>query len=147
MFFWQLFFQNKSCLHFEFLMNQIFGQKFVIFEKWGIGVNYCWEYGPSKLLLRFVEYRLGQLNNKHTEIAVNSAIRSFWKSLSKEMSGKSLKLFGEPATKWRLFKILAKLNGNHILIAIVFKLHEYQTFNLMKMHNMSKIWFANNKFS
>ena len=46
-------------------------------KKWGIGVNYCWNYGPSKLLLHFIEYRLDQLNSKHTKIAVNSAIQYF----------------------------------------------------------------------
>ena len=29
----------------------------------------------------------------------------------------------------------------------IFKLHKYQTFGLLKMRNMSKIWFANNKIS
>ena len=29
----------------------------------------------------------------------------------------------------------------------IFKLHEYQTFGLMQMHNMSNTWFAYNKFS
>ena len=38
------------------------------------------------------------------------------------------------------------MNGNHLLMANISELHEYQTFYLMKMHNMSKIWFANNKF-
>ena len=28
----------------------------------------------------------------------------------------------------------------------IFKLYEYQTFGLLKMHNMYKIWFANNIF-
>ena len=32
-------------------------------------------------------------------------------------------------------------------MANIFKPHEYQTFGLIKMHNMSKIWFANSKFS
>ena len=32
----------------------------------------------------------------------------------------------------------AKLNGNHLLMANTFKLQEYQTFGLMKMHNMNK---------
>ena len=71
----------------------------------------------------------------------------FWRLLSKEMSAKSLKFFGPPTTKWRPCKIFAKLNGNHLLMANIFKLHEYQTFGLMKMHNMCKIWFANNIFS
>ena len=58
-----------------------------------------------------------------------------------------MKFFGPPTTKWRPCKIFAKLNGNHLLMANIFKLHEYQTFGLMKMHNMCKIWFANKIFS
>ena len=54
-----------------------FGQRFIILKNWGIWVNYCWNYGPSKLLLQFIEYRLDQLNNKHTKIEVNSAIQYF----------------------------------------------------------------------
>ena len=30
---------------------------------------------------------------------------------------------------------------------LILKLHEYRTFGLIKMHNMRKIWFLNNKFS
>ena len=40
---------------------------------------------------------------------------------------------------WPLKKICVKLNGNHLLMANIFKLHEYQTFGLIKIHNMSKI--------
>ena len=58
-----------------------------------------------------------------------------------------MKFFGPPTTKWQPCKIFAKLNRNHLLMANIFKLHEYQTFGLMKMHNMCKIWFANNIFS
>ena len=32
-FFQAVFFQNENCRHFEFSMNQIFGQSFIIFEK------------------------------------------------------------------------------------------------------------------
>ena len=32
-------------------------------------------------------------------------------------------------------------------MANIFNLHEYQTFGLMTMHNMSKILFANRKLS
>ena len=63
------------------------------------------------------------------------------------MSAKSLKSFGPPTTKWWPCNIFAKLNENHLLMANIFKLHEYQTFGLMKMHNMCKIWFANKIFS
>ena len=51
------------------------------------------------------------------------------------MSAKSLKFFGPPTTKLRPFEE----NGNHLLMANILKLHEYQTFGLMKMHNMCKI--------
>ena len=126
-------------------MNQIFRQRFIIFKKWGIWVKYCWNYGPSKLLLRFVEYCLDQLKSKHTKIAVNSAMQYF--EGCSQMSAKSLKIFGLPTTKWWPCKIFAKLNGNHLLMANIFKLHEYQTFGLMKIHNMCKIWFASKIFS
>ena len=44
-------------------------------------------------------------------------------------------------------KIFAKLDGDHRLMANIFKLHKYKTFGLTKMHSMSKIWFAIDKFS
>ena len=71
------FLKWENCRHLEFLTNQIFGQRFIIFKKWGVGINYCWNYGLSKLLLHFIEYLLDQLNNKHTKTAVNSAIQYF----------------------------------------------------------------------
>ena len=46
-------------------------------KNWGIGMNYCWNYGLSKLLLHFIEYSLDQLNNEHTRVAVNSTIQYF----------------------------------------------------------------------
>ena len=109
----------------------------------GIGVNYCWNYGPSKLLLHFIEYRLDQLNSKHTKIAVNSAIQYFEGCSQKKCLLKVWSFLVHPPP----CKIFTKLNRNHLLIANIFKLHEYQTFGLMKMHNMCKIWFANNIFS
>ena len=59
----------------------------------------------------------------------------------------SAKFFGPTTTKWQFCKIFAKLNRNHLLMTNIFKLYEYQTFGLLKMHNMCKIWFANNIFS
>ena len=53
------------------------GKGLLYLKKWGIGVNYCWNYGQSKLLLHFIEYRLAHLNSKYTKIAVNSAIHYF----------------------------------------------------------------------
>ena len=109
----------------------------------GIGVKYCWNYRSSKLLLHFIEYHLDQLNSKLIKIAVNSAMKA---AVKLKMSAKSLKFFDPPTTKWRPCKIFAKLKENHLLMANLFKLHEYQTFGLMKIHNMCKIWFANKKF-
>ena len=100
-------------------------------------------YRASKLLLHFIEYRLDQLNSQHTKIAVKSIIQYLKAALKRN---ESLKLFGPPTLKWWPCKIFAKLNRNHLLMANFFKLHEYQTFGLMEMHNMCKIWFDNNIF-
>ena len=72
-FLWRLFLQNK---HFEFLMNQIFGQRFNIFEKWRY---------TSQLLLKLRAVEVATLfhwilsrsnyDNKHTKTAVNSTIQ------------------------------------------------------------------------
>ena len=102
----------------------------------------CWNYGPSKLLLHFIEYRLDQLNNKHTKIAVNSAIQHFEGCSKNKCLIKVWSFLVHPPQN-----VFAKLNGNHLLMANIFKLYEYQTFGLMKMHNMCKIWFANKMFS
>ena len=56
-----------------------------------------------------------------------------------EVATKSWKLFGPSTTKWRPCKGFAKLNGNVLLMANIFKVHKYQTFGLMKMYNMCKI--------
>ena len=151
MFFWRLLFQIKKLLTFAILNeSNIWAEVDHIEKKWGIGRIYCWNYGSSKLLLHFIEYRLDQLEQRLEQTHQYSSKLGnavFWRLLSKEMSAKSLKFFGPPTTKWRPCKIFAKLNGNHLLMANIFKLHEYQTFGLMKMHNMCKIWFANKIFS
>ena len=106
-------------------------------------VDYCWNYGPSKLLLHFIEYRLDQLNSKHTKIAVNSKIQYFEGFSQKKCL---LKVWSFLVHRRRSCKIFEKLNGNHLLMVNIFKLHKYQIFGLMKMHNMCKIWFVNNIF-
>ena len=73
------------------------------------------------------------------KIAVNTTTQYFESRSQKKISAKSLKFFGLPTTKWRPCKNFEKLNGNHLLMANIFKLREYQTFGLMKMHNISKI--------
>ena len=86
------------------------------------------------MLLQFIEYRQDQLNNKRTKLAVNWAIQYSEGSSQKKLL--SLKIFVPPTTKWRPYKVFAKLNGNHLLMANIFKFHKYQTFGLMKMYNM-----------
>ena len=63
------------------------------------------------------------------------------------MSKKILKIFVLPPQDDAPVKLFAKLNWNHLLMANIFKLQGYQTFGLMKMHNISKTWFDNNKFN
>ena len=116
-------------------------------KNWDIWINYCWNYGPSKLLLQFIEYRLDQLNNKHTKIAVNSAIQYFEGCSQNKCLLKVWSFLVNQPQNGGPVKFFAKLNGNHFLMANIFRLHKHQTFILMKMHNMYKIWFANNIFS
>ena len=100
----------------------------------------------SKLLLRLIEYRLDQLNTKDINtIITNTRQYKFLKV--KEMSGKSLNIFGPPTAKWQLFQISAKFNRNDFSMANILKLQKYKAIGLMKMHNMNNIWFAINKFS
>ena len=58
-----------------------------------------------------------------------------------------MKFFGPPTTIWRPWIVFGKFNENYLLMANIFKLYKCQTFVLLKMHNMRKIWFLNNKFS
>ena len=111
-------------------------------------VNYCWNYNPSKLLLHFAEYRLDQLNSKHTKIEINSTIQYFEGYSRKKCL---LKVWGfliyPPQNGGQPCKTFTKLTRNQLLMANIFKLHQYKIFGLMKIHNMCKIWFANNIFS
>ena len=117
-------------------------------KNWGIGINYCWNYGPSKLLLHFIEYRLDQLISKHTKIAVNSTIQYFEGCSRKKYLPKFWIFLVHPPQNGDPVKFLRNwTETNHLLVPNIFKLHEYQTFGLMEMHNMCKIWFANNIFS
>ena len=145
-FFGSSLFKIKIADILNFYWIKYLGKGLSFLRNGGIGVNYCWNYGPLKLLLHFIEYRLDQLNKKHTKIAVNLTMQYFEGSSQKKCLLKVL-IFVRPTTKWQPCKIFAKLNGNHLLMANIFKLHKYQTFGLLKMHNMSKIWFASNKFS
>ena len=68
------FFKIKIGEIFYFQWIKYLGKDLSYFKNWGIEVNYCWNYGPSNLLLHFTEYCLDQLNNM--KIAVNSTIQN-----------------------------------------------------------------------
>ena len=75
-------FSKTYCWHFEFLMYQIFWQRFIIFEK-----VRC--RGQLLLKLRAVEvatsfHRLDQLNSKDTKTVVSSTIQYFEDSFQKK---------------------------------------------------------------
>ena len=142
-FFGGFFFQKRIAEIWNFWWIKYLGKGLWYLTKWGVVVNYRWNHEPSKLLLHFIEYRLDQLNSKHTKIAVNSAIQYFEGCSQNKCLLKVWSFLVHPPQNGGP----AKLNGNHLLMANIFKLHEYKTFGLMKMHNMCKIWFANNIFS
>ena len=75
--FWKLLFQKNIADIWNFWWIKYLGKGLSYLKKWGVEVNYCWNYGPSKLLLHFIEYRLDQLNSKHTKTAENSTIQHF----------------------------------------------------------------------
>ena len=81
----------------------------------------------------------------HTRIAANSPIQFLESHYQKNSL---VKVFStHPKQKCGPLEIYAKLNWYHLLMAHIFKLHEYQTSGFMKVHNMSKICFVNIKFS
>ena len=120
--------------------------KVLYFKKWGIALKYCWNHGLSKLLFCFVKYRLDQPSNKKTKIVLNSTKQFFDSYYWKQCLVKVWSISTHPQQNDRPFKIFAKLHGNYVLLANMFKLYKCQTFGLMKKDNLSKISSANNKF-
>ena len=133
-FFWRLL------LKFQWI--KYLGKGLSYLKKWAVVAKYYWNYGLSKLPLHFIEYRLDQLNSKHKKTAENETIQYFEGCSQRKCQLKVWRFLVHPPCK-----IFTELTRNHFLRANIFKLHEYQTFGLIKMHNMCKIWFANNIFS
>ena len=75
---------KKYCWHLEFLVNLIFGPSFIIFERVRCSSQLLLKLRTSKLLLHFMEYRLDQLNSKHTKTVVNSTTQYFVDSSRKK---------------------------------------------------------------
>ena len=145
------FFKIKIADILNFQWIQYLGKVLSYLKNWGIVIYYCWNYRPSKLLLHFIEYRLDQLNNKHTKIAVNLAIQYFEGHSEKKCLLKVWSFLVHPPQNGgpvKLLQIERKPSFNGFKPSFnIFKLHEYQTSGLIKMHSISKILFANNKFN
>ena len=87
-FFGGTFFKIKISDILNFQLIKCLGKGLPYLKNEGIGVNYCWNYGSSKLLLHFIKYRLDQLYNKHMKTAVNSTIYFFEIRYQKKYSAK-----------------------------------------------------------
>ena len=143
MFFECFFLKTKITDILNFYWIKHLGKGLSYWKNLGTEVNYCWSYRTSKLLLHFIGYSPDQLNNKPMKITANSK-RQF--SESHYQMKCLVKVCSFSVHPPQRFKIFAKLNRKYILMANIFKL-QLQTFGLMKMCNMSKIWFGNNKSS
>ena len=58
-------------------MNQIFGQRFIIFEQLRYRGQLLRKLLVVEVALRFLKYYLDQLNNKHMKIAVSLTVQFF----------------------------------------------------------------------
>ena len=103
-FFWRLLSQNKNCLHFEFLMNQIFGQRFIRFER----LRYR---GQLLLKLRAVEVA----TSFHISLFHIHFIFQYFESSSQKKCLLKVLIFGPPTTEWQPCEMFVKLNGNYLL--------------------------------
>ena len=100
--------KKKNADIWNFWWIKYLGKGLLYLKNWVTGINYCWNYRPSKLLLHFIEYRLDQHNSKHTKTAVNSAIQYFDGCSQKKCLLKVWR-FGPPTTKWRPCKIFCEI--------------------------------------
>ena len=80
------FFKAKLLTSWIFNESNIWAKVYHIWKLRYI-INYCWNYKPSKLLIHFTEYHLGQENSSKLDKTI------FWKPLSRGMSRKSFKIF------------------------------------------------------
>ena len=106
--FWRPCFRNKNCWHPEFLMNQIFGQRFTTFEtmRYSCSVMLILRAAQVATSFHWLSSRSFEKQAHKNSSKLDNTI--FWKLLSKEMSGKSLKFFSPTTTKWQPFKFFAK---------------------------------------
>ena len=56
----------------NFLSGKYFDKRLSFLKIWYTWFNYCWNYGPSKLLFCFIYHSLWGLNNRQRKTAANS---------------------------------------------------------------------------
>ena len=78
--------KTKTTDIFNFLSVKYFGKSLLCLKIWHIRVNYCWSYGPSNLLFRFLRYRLWLMTEKNSRkldntffLKANTEISVCWK--------------------------------------------------------------------
>ena len=121
-------FKNKNSWYFQFSTIQKFQQRFIVSEN----LTY-----KSQLFLKL----------QAVEFGISFLSLSFLRKLTaKKVFGETFKFFDPATTKWRPCKFLAKLNGNHILMANFSKLRKYQTFVLIELRNWNKVQLADRIF-
>ena len=126
-------------------MNQIFGQKFTIFEKWRHRTRLLLKLRPSKLLLHFIEYCLDQLKNKHTKTVVNSTMQFFESLHQRKYMVKIWSFLAHPPQNDGPVKFLQNWKATIFSWLILSNCANIR-FGSLKMCNMSRIWIANNKW-
>ena len=89
---------------------------FIILEKWG--------YRSQLVLFHFIEYRLRQLNNKHMKRAVNLTKQFFESRCQKKYLIKVWIFLAHPPQNDGPVIFFVKLNGNHVLMANIFRLYK-----------------------
>ena len=136
--FWQLFFQSKNYQHFEFLMDQILGQRLIIFEKLRYRSQLLLKVRVVGVASSLIKCRLDQLNNKHTNIEADSEIQFFESHYQMNCVIKVWSFLTNPLQNDCPLEFLRNSKETIFYLANIFKLYGYQTFGLMKTHNMSK---------
>ena len=127
-FFFAVPFSKKIANMWNFQWIKYLGKGLSYWKNWGIRVNNCWNYGPSKLLLHFIEYHLDQLISKHTKTAVNSTIQYFEGRSQQKCLLKVWRFLVHPSQNGGPVQFLRNWPKTIFLMATIFKLSRISGF-------------------
>ena len=119
-------------------MDQILGQRLIIFEKLRYRSQLLLKVRVVGVASSLIKYRLDQLNNKHTNIEVDSEIQFFESHYQMNCVIKVWSFSTNPLQNDCPLKFLQNSMETIFYFANILKLYGYQTFGLMNTHNMSK---------